>query len=95
MPKATERAIAFTPPMECLPVERLPEGDDWIYELKLDGYRAQGVKGSQGARVLSKNGKDLSKKFPAVTAALDDALRLSTAKPTNRMTRRRLQANGF
>jgi ATP-dependent DNA ligase len=21
-------------------VKRLPEGDDWIYELKFDGYRA-------------------------------------------------------
>lgn len=35
--------IAFTPPMECLPVERLPEGDEWVFELKLDGFRAQAV----------------------------------------------------
>jgi bifunctional non-homologous end joining protein LigD len=60
--------------MECLQVERLPEDDDWIYELKLDGYRAQGIRDSRGARVLSKNGKDLSKKFPAVATALDHAL---------------------
>jgi ATP-dependent DNA ligase len=25
--------------MECLPVEEIPEGDVWTYELKLDGYR--------------------------------------------------------
>ena len=24
--------------------ERLPEGADWMYELKLDGYRALGIK---------------------------------------------------
>lgn len=30
--------------MECLPVEKIPEGDVWTYELKLDGYRAIAVK---------------------------------------------------
>jgi hypothetical protein len=25
--------------MECLPVETIPEGNLWTYELKLDGYR--------------------------------------------------------
>jgi bifunctional non-homologous end joining protein LigD len=29
----------FIKPMECLPVEKIPEGDNWTYELKLDGYR--------------------------------------------------------
>jgi hypothetical protein len=38
MPRASERTIAFTPPMECLPVERLPEGDGWVFELKLDEF---------------------------------------------------------
>ena len=33
--------IAFTPLMECLAVDRRPEGDDWVYELKMDGFRAQ------------------------------------------------------
>src|SRR5580692_3179593 len=60
--------------MECLPVERLPEGDEWIYELKLDGYRAQGIRTSHGAKILSKNGKGLSKKFPTVASAIDQAL---------------------
>jgi ATP-dependent DNA ligase len=30
--------------MECLPVEQIPEGDPWTYELKLDGYRIEAVK---------------------------------------------------
>jgi hypothetical protein len=30
--------------MECLPVEDIPEGDAWTYELKLDGYRMIAVK---------------------------------------------------
>jgi len=30
--------------MLLLRTERLPEGPDWLYELKLDGYRALAVK---------------------------------------------------
>ena len=31
---------AFVTPMAAQVVKRLPEGDEWIYELKFDGYRA-------------------------------------------------------
>ena len=31
--------LRFVPPMECQEVDRIPEGDLWQYELKLDGYR--------------------------------------------------------
>ena len=34
----------FIEPMECLPVENIPEGKLWTYELKLDGYRLVAVK---------------------------------------------------
>lgn len=34
----------FIEPMECLPVPKVPEGDQWTYELKLDGYRLGAVK---------------------------------------------------
>jgi ATP-dependent DNA ligase len=30
--------------MECLPVEKIPEGNLWTYELKLDGYHLIAVK---------------------------------------------------
>jgi bifunctional non-homologous end joining protein LigD len=30
--------------MEWLPVAKVPEGDRWTYELKLDGYRLEAVK---------------------------------------------------
>jgi ATP-dependent DNA ligase len=51
--------IPFTPPMECLPVKKLPDGPEWAYELKLDGYRAQAIREADGLRLLSSNGKDL------------------------------------
>ena len=40
--------ISFIPPMECLPVKKLPEGPEWVYELKLDGYRAQAIREANG-----------------------------------------------
>ena len=37
-------SACFIEPMLCLAVERLPEGTAWQYEVKLDGYRAIGVR---------------------------------------------------
>ena len=35
---------SFVEPMECLAVSKLPAGATWIWEIKLDGYRALAVK---------------------------------------------------
>jgi ATP-dependent DNA ligase len=40
----------FIEPMPCLVVEKLPEGEAWEYELKLDGYRALAVNCTQVGR---------------------------------------------
>ncbi len=36
----------FIPVMECLAVSKLPEGPQWVYEIKLDGYRAGAIRSS-------------------------------------------------
>jgi DNA ligase D-like protein (predicted ligase) len=79
MTRKTHTDILFTPPMECLPVADLPDHPDWIYELKLDGFRGQAIRDNSGVHLLSKNGKEFSKKFPQVCAALREALPLGTA----------------
>jgi bifunctional non-homologous end joining protein LigD len=56
--------------MQCLAVDALPEGPEWAYEFKLDGYRALGLKNHGSSQLISRNGKDLSSRFPAITAAL-------------------------
>jgi ATP-dependent DNA ligase len=38
------KKASFVEPMECLSVARLPEGSQWLWEIKLDGYRALAVK---------------------------------------------------
>jgi bifunctional non-homologous end joining protein LigD len=58
--------------MECALVARLPEGSDWTYEVKLDGYRAIGVKTSRETILYSRNGKDFNKRFPQIAEALND-----------------------
>lgn len=59
----------FIEPMAALSVATLPEGPEWSYELKLDGYRALIIKDSVSIRVRSRNDKDLMPMYPAVTAA--------------------------
>lgn len=78
MPPARNTNIPFTLPMECLAVARIPEGEAWVYELKLDGYRAQAIRDRNGARLLSRRGKDLSRKYPLVTRDIVDAIAVGT-----------------
>jgi bifunctional non-homologous end joining protein LigD len=60
----------FIEPMECLPVEKIPEGDLWTYELKLDGYRAIVAKSGGKATIYSRRGSDLTRRFRYVADAL-------------------------
>jgi bifunctional non-homologous end joining protein LigD len=50
-------------------VARLPEGDDWMYEVKFDGYRALLIKNGQRVQLRSRNNKDLTHTYPAIRAA--------------------------
>jgi bifunctional non-homologous end joining protein LigD len=59
----------FVPPMAAELVDRLPEGQDWMYELKLDGYRALIVKNGDEIRLRSRNDKDLTRAYPEIERA--------------------------
>src|SRR5690554_1804886 len=51
--------------------EDLPEGKDWIYQIKYDGFRC-GVEWTAGTiRLWSRNGKELTKQFPEIVEACE------------------------
>jgi len=60
---------AFVTPMAAQAVKALPEGPEWLYEPKLDGYRALLLKDEARIRILSRNEKDLTAMYPGIAAA--------------------------
>src|SRR5262249_23099634 len=60
----------FMEPMLLQRTDHLPDGSAWLYELKLDGYRAIGAKSSGGVRLWSRNENDFNARYPTIVAAL-------------------------
>ena len=56
--------------MLLLRTDSLPAGEQWLYELKLDGYRAVAFKRNGGVHLRSRNDKNFNGSYPAVVAAL-------------------------
>jgi len=50
--------------------ETLPEGPNWAYELKLDGYRALAIKSNGKLHLRSRNDKSFNDRYPAIVKAL-------------------------
>jgi bifunctional non-homologous end joining protein LigD len=50
---------------------KVPSGDQWLHEIKFDGYRVQ-IHLSKGRRkVYTRNGLDWTKRFSVIAGALD------------------------
>jgi DNA ligase D-like protein (predicted ligase) len=62
--------LCFVPPMLATLVRTLPEGPQWEYELKLDGYRLEAVKHGDKVRLYSRRGNDFTKKFTRIATSV-------------------------
>ncbi len=63
---------AFIEPMLLLRTEALPEGAGWLYELKLDGYRALAIKDGERLQLRSRNDNDFTARYAAIAKALEN-----------------------
>jgi ATP-dependent DNA ligase len=56
-------------PQLALTRKELPQGEEWAYEQKLDGFRAIVFVDGDGAYIQSRGGKDLTRYFPELSFA--------------------------
>ncbi len=56
--------------MLLLSAEKLPEGTDWQYEIKIDGYRAVAFKTGGKVHLRSRNDNDFASRYPSIAKAL-------------------------
>ena len=56
----------YIQPLDPTSVEHPPAGEDWIHEIKFDGYRAQAHKGDGRVTVFSRNGYNWTNRFGSI-----------------------------
>ncbi len=60
----------FVEPCLATLVAAPPSGDDWVHEIKLDGYRIQAHIDKKGVRLLTRNGLDWTDRFGTLAKLL-------------------------
>jgi bifunctional non-homologous end joining protein LigD len=67
--RLTRREAAFEP---CLPrpANGPPVGPEWIHEIKHDGFRVLARRQGPRVRLVSRNARDLTYRFPLIAAAI-------------------------
>ena len=58
------------PPMEAAAVDEIPEGSEWQYEPKWDGFRCLAFRNDNEIELQSKSGKPLARYFPDVVRSI-------------------------
>jgi bifunctional non-homologous end joining protein LigD len=72
LPGARKRRAAELSPALCTLVTDAPEGEAWIHEIKLDGYRLLCSKNGARVRLTTRSGLDWTSRFPAIEAAMHE-----------------------
>ncbi|WP_188053073.1 DNA ligase D [Sphingosinithalassobacter sp. CS137] len=63
------QAPAFRPVQLATLVDAVPSGNQWLHEVKYDGYRALLSLGAGGPRIFTRSGLDWTDKFPGIADA--------------------------
>src|ERR1700740_617686 len=72
MPSLPQCEAAFIKPMECLAIPELPSSAEWVYEIKLDGYRAIAVNAGGKVSLYSRKRKSFSHQYHHIFEALQE-----------------------
>jgi hypothetical protein len=79
MVRATSNGIRLIEPMYALRVQNIPEGKEWLYEVKFDGYRCLAGRDKSGVRLWSRRGNLFTTQFPRIPRAKLKGLEIDTA----------------
>lgn len=64
------RLPAFRPPQLATLVDAVPAGNDWLHEIKFDGYRALVAACGSDVKIYTRNGHDWTDKFAPLVEAI-------------------------
>ncbi|HEX2244512.1 MAG TPA: non-homologous end-joining DNA ligase [Gammaproteobacteria bacterium] len=64
-------SVQFIEPMYAQLVLQLPDGRDWLYEVKFDGYRCLAARDAAGVTLWSRRGNDFTAHFPNIAKACE------------------------
>ena len=71
IPGARKAAMpAFIEPCHAMTAARVPSGENWSHEIKLDGYRVQAHIAARKATLFTRRGFDWTSRFTAIAAEL-------------------------
>ena len=68
--KAADKPPAFAKPQLATLVDDVPVGNDWLHEIKFDGYRALVAVAAEQVRIFTRSGLDWTDKFQPLAAAI-------------------------
>ncbi len=70
-PKTSAKTeFEFIPPQLATLVDRPPTGEDWVHEVKFDGYRIQSHIERRSIRMLTRSGQDWTEKYSVIAKEL-------------------------
>lgn len=74
--RAKTRALpAYRQPQLATLVTEVPEGSDWVFEMKYDGYRCMAAIAGDQVQLFTRTGKDWTEQFAAIVSPLQGITR--------------------